>query len=74
MSTFFEQKSFFNVDKFLGYLIDAFIEYAVLPKLPVRGGMAERSKAADCKSADGRLRRFESYSLHHLKSGFDMRV
>ncbi len=29
------------------------------------GGMAERSMAADCKSADERLRRFESYSLHH---------
>jgi len=28
------------------------------------GGMAERSKAADCKSADERLRRFESCSLH----------
>src|SRR6516162_5089754 len=31
-----------------------------------RGGVAERLKAADCKSADVRLRRFESYPLHHL--------
>ena len=30
-----------------------------------RGGVAERLKAADCKSADVRLRRFESYPLHH---------
>jgi hypothetical protein len=29
-----------------------------------RGGVAERLKAADCKSADVRLRRFESYPLH----------
>jgi hypothetical protein len=28
------------------------------------GGVAERLKAADCKSADVRLRRFESYPLH----------
>ena len=27
--------------------------------------MAEWLKAADCKSADVRLRRFESYPLHH---------
>ena len=40
------------------------------------GGVAERLKAADCKSADVRLRRFESYPLHqtsgprrHLRSG-----
>ena len=30
-----------------------------------RGGVAEWLKAADCKSADVRLRRFESYPLHH---------
>jgi hypothetical protein len=30
------------------------------------GGVAERSKAADCKSARVRVRRFESFSLHHL--------
>ena len=29
-----------------------------------RRGVAERLKAADCKSADVRLRRFESYPLH----------
>ena len=29
-----------------------------------RGGVAEWLKAADCKSADVRLRRFESYPLH----------
>ena len=29
------------------------------------GQMAEWLKAADCKSADVRLRRFESYPLHH---------
>ena len=29
------------------------------------GGVAEWLKAADCKSADVRLRRFESYPLHH---------
>lgn len=28
------------------------------------GKMAERLKAADCKSADFGLRRFESYSFH----------
>src|ERR1700751_4480614 len=28
------------------------------------GGVAERLKAADCKSADVCLRRFESYPLH----------
>ena len=27
--------------------------------------MAEWSKAADCKSADRRLRRFEPFSYHH---------
>ena len=30
--------------------------------------MAEWLKAADCKSADVRLRRFESYPLHHCDS------
>ena len=30
-----------------------------------RGEMAERLKAADCKSAHGRVRWFESTSLHH---------
>jgi hypothetical protein len=30
-----------------------------------RGGVAEWLKAADCKSVDVRLRRFESYPLHH---------
>src|SRR5438105_7511030 len=29
------------------------------------GGMPERPKGADCKSAGSRLRRFESFSLHH---------
>ena len=29
------------------------------------GGVAEWLKAADCKSADVRLRWFESYPLHH---------
>src|SRR5207302_1259740 len=29
------------------------------------GGMPERPKGADCKSAGTRLRRFESFSLHH---------
>ena len=33
--------------------------------LCLRGGVAEWLKAADCKSADVRLRRFESYPLHH---------
>ncbi len=33
------------------------------------GGVAERSKAADCKSADVRLRRFESYPLHQRFGG-----
>ena len=31
-----------------------------------RGGIPERSKGADCKSAGLRLRRFESFSLHHF--------
>lgn len=31
------------------------------------GEMAERSMAADCKSAGVRLRRFESFSPHHLR-------
>ena len=35
----------------------------------VRGGVAERSMAADCKSADVSLRRFESFSLHQKKAG-----
>ncbi len=30
------------------------------------GGVAERSKAADCKSVDGSLREFESFPLHHV--------
>ena len=30
------------------------------------GGMPERPKGADCKSAGVRLRRFESFSLHHF--------
>ena len=30
------------------------------------GGVAERSMAADCKSADVRLRWFKSNPLHHL--------
>ena len=30
------------------------------------GGVAERSTAADCKSADFGLRRFESFPLHHM--------
>lgn len=34
----------------------------------LRGGMAERSKAADCKSADVRLRRFESSSPHQFNT------
>ncbi len=34
----------------------------------LRGGMAERSKAADCKSADIRLRRFKSSSPHHSET------
>src|SRR5277367_5645740 len=29
------------------------------------GGVAKRSTAADCKSADFGLRRFESFPLHH---------
>jgi hypothetical protein len=33
----------------------------------VRGGMPERPKGADCKSAGSRLRRFESFSLHHTE-------
>src|SRR5215468_3842644 len=33
------------------------------------GGVAERLKAADCKSADVRLRRFESYPLHQRPGG-----
>src|SRR5580704_13725742 len=31
----------------------------------IAGGVAEWLKAADCKSVDVRLRRFESYPLHH---------
>src|SRR5205823_12602357 len=31
------------------------------------GGMPERPKGADCKSAGLRLRRFESFSLHQLR-------
>ena len=37
--------------------------------LPV-GGVAEWLKAADCKSADISLRRFESYPLHHRHGGW----
>src|SRR5204862_6734237 len=33
-------------------------------RMRTRGGVAEWLKAADCKSADERLRRFESYPLH----------
>ena len=33
------------------------------------GGMPERPKGADCKSAGSRLRRFESFSLHHSTHG-----
>src|SRR5438445_285695 len=33
------------------------------------GGVAERSKAADCKSADVSLRRFESFPLHQAPRG-----
>ena len=33
------------------------------------GGVAEWLKAADCKSVDVRLRRFESYPLHHRSIG-----
>src|SRR5215831_12749280 len=42
----------------------------LMTRVPLRraardpGGVAERLKAADCKSADVRLRRFESYPLH----------
>lgn len=32
----------------------------------ISGEMAEWLKAADCKSARVRVRRFESFSLHHL--------
>src|ERR1700730_11854816 len=39
-----------------------------------RGGVAERLKAADCKSADVRLRRFESYPLHQRSVRQDRRV
>src|SRR5207244_606638 len=34
------------------------------PGVAYRGGVAEWLKAADCKSAGGCLRRFESYPLH----------
>ena len=34
-------------------------------RLADRGGVAEWLKAADCKSVDVCLRRFESYPLHH---------
>src|SRR5690348_17522812 len=37
------------------------------PLLEASGGVAERSKAADCKSADFGLRRFESFPLHQLR-------
>ena len=33
---------------------------------PFRGGVPKRPTGADCKSAGLRLRRFESYPLHHL--------
>ena len=33
-----------------------------------RGGVPERPKGADCKSAGSRLRRFESFPLHHPPS------
>src|SRR5262245_29684900 len=33
------------------------------------GGVAERSKAADCKSALFGVRRFESFPLHHSPGG-----
>src|SRR4051794_14578447 len=35
--------------------------------LRISGGMPERPKGADCKSAGSRLRRFESFSLHHRR-------
>ena len=38
---------------------------SLIPSDVFDGGMAERSKASDCKSDDVRLRRFESCSLHH---------
>ena len=34
-------------------------------KFDPSGGVAEWLKAADCKSARGSVRRFESYPLHH---------
>ncbi len=34
------------------------------------GGVAERSKAADCKSVDGSLREFESFPLHQIYAMF----
>ena len=42
----------------------------VNPSKNPTGGVAERSMAADCKSADECLRRFESYSLHHFEMVF----
>ena len=39
---------------------------AARDRLCLSGGVAEWLKAADCKSADVRLRRFESYPLHHV--------
>src|SRR5690606_7130428 len=40
-----------------------------MPGSYVRGGVPKRPTGADCKSAGLRLRRFESYPLHHLSSG-----
>ena len=36
--------------------------------------MAEWLKAADCKSVDVRLRRFESYPLHHRSEALPARA
>ena len=49
--------------------VDSAPDIRHLARLPVRecaGGVAERSMAADCKSAGFSLRWFKSNPLHHL--------
>ena len=65
----FDLQGFFRVDKvrpspYFLRLLRAPRDEISLANPWVGGGVAERSMAADCKSADVRLRRFESYPLH----------
>ena len=47
-------------------LKDMYYRSAQIPKCHILGDVAEWTKAADCKSAGLRLRRFESCHPHHM--------